>query len=100
MRINISGVIGEISTLPGCTQVAVSHGVFVPEEMRGKGLGKSANTIRQQEMKRLGYDYALCTVEDSNVAQKGVMYANEWKPLGDFLSRKTGHKVILFGKRL
>lgn len=100
MRQNLGGVIGELSTLPGCTQIAVSHGVFVPPENRGKGLGTWANTERTRVAHDLGYDYILCTVDSANVAQCKVMQKNGWVVLSTFKSRKTSHWVLLYGRSL
>lgn len=100
MRQVINGVIGELDSLPGCTQVAVSHAVFVPEEERGKGRGKRANHERCLEAHRLGYDYILCTADAANTKQIEVLRANHWLCLGGFHSRKTGHWVCLYGRIL
>lgn len=100
MRFSTNGVHGEITTLPGCTQVAVSHGVYVRASERGQGRGQKANDERQQFMKDHGYDYALCTVDAANAAQNAVMAKNGWKQLDTFLSSKTGHTVHLYGKTL
>jgi hypothetical protein len=98
MRFSTHGVHGEISTLPGCTQVAVSHSVFSTE--RGLGNGKKANKVRQQFMVDHGYDYALCTVDAANEAQRCIMLANGWRHLDTFHSSKTNHTVLLYGKTL
>ena len=67
MRQKICGVYGEIDSLPGCTQVGVSHSVFCPPENRNKGRGTEANKRRLVFMKHdYGYDYAVCTVDLNN----------------------------------
>lgn len=98
MRVKIKGVIGEIDSLPGCSQVGVSHAVFVPPEDRGRGWGKEANLERLTYMfNELGYDYALCTVDSANLAQVKILEGNGWKKLDEFKSSKTGHTVCLYG---
>lgn len=101
MRFNIDGVIGEVDSLPGCSQVAVSHAVYVPMELRGKGLGKQANDSRLQFLKEhLGYDYTLCTVDMANEAQIKILIGNGWRFLDNFRSSKTGHLVGIYGYEL
>jgi hypothetical protein len=95
---NVQGVIGELTSLPGCSQVAVSHSVFVPEG-RDKGAGRNANKERCRiAFEELGYDGLLCTVADNNAAQIKIMEANGWEYLTGFLSRKTGNGVSLYFK--
>lgn len=96
MRMNIDGVIGEIDSLPGCSQIAVSHSVFNAGE-RGQGIGKFANKKRKDiAFNQLGYDLMLCTVNVGNYAQLQVLRANGWYRLHIFKSRKTGHDVELW----
>lgn len=101
MRTNFDGVIGEITSLPGCSQVGVSHGVFAPKEIRHQGHGRSSNQKRTEYMKtELGYDYALCTVSEGNNVQKKILQKNGWFKLDSFMSEKTDHLVHLYGKEL
>lgn len=101
MRYQIDGVYGEIDSLPGCTQVAVSHAVFLPPKERGKGKGTAANAKRLIMMQEeLGYDYALCTVSADNHIQRELLQANHWMSLSSFYSRKTGHLVFIYGIQL
>lgn len=52
MRLNIGGVVGEITTLPGCSTVCVSHGVYIPKDKRGQGMGTEANMMRQDQLQK------------------------------------------------
>lgn len=89
---------GEITTMPGCTQIGVSHGVF--SRVRGSGMAVEANHERCKAMVEMGYDYAVCTVDVSNTAQVKVLERNGWKFLSAFKSSKTGHVVSLYGRPL
>lgn len=94
MRQNINGVIGEIDSLPGCTQIAVSHSVFLPVHHRGDGLGTEANKMRQRiAFEELGYDMMMCTIDSENKVQQRILTKNRWMCLTSFKSRKTGHIV-------
>ena len=89
---------GEISSLPGCGQVAVSHAVFVFQEYRGKGKGRAQHRARLATMKKMGYDYALCTVVKGNARQEAILNTEGWSKLAMFDSSYTGNTVILYGK--
>ena len=91
----------EVSSLPGNGQVAVFHHNFVSPLLRGKGWGKTANNWFVDHMKNeLLYNYAICTVEASNLPQLIIMEKCGWKKLDQFISSKTGNEVILFGRGL
>jgi L-amino acid N-acyltransferase YncA len=100
MRINFLGSVAEIDSLPGCSQVAVSHSAFTQPGLRGRGRGRMGNKTRLDYMKTLGYDYALCTIDVANEAQVSILKKNGWSRLDSFVSSKTGHDVALFGKGL
>jgi len=98
LRQNINGVVGELDTLPGCSQVAVSHSVFLESTNRGKGIGKEANELRKDiAFNQLRYDMMICTVDSTNQVQIAILKSNGWIYLTDFRSRKTKHLVELWG---
>lgn len=104
-RIKLNGVVGEIDSLPGCGQVAVSHSVFIPgwsvADLQGRGKGTLANEMRcLYAFEQLGYDAIVCTVDAANEAQKRVLTKNEWQKAFEFKSRKTGHTVEFWYKVL
>lgn len=100
MRINLDGCIGELTTLPGCTQIVVSHSVFLPKNKRGLGKGSKAHSARLAYMEDLGYDYAICTVDATNTAEISILEKNGWNKLSSFLSSKTNHLVLLYGRQI
>ena len=99
MRFNNFGVIGEIDSLPGCSQIAVFHSVFNPTE-RQQGHGRLAHQARLDQARYLGYNLAMCTVALSNIPQIKILNGEGWKQLTEFKSLKTGHSVGLFTKEL
>lgn len=100
MRFNHGGVIGEIDNLPGCSQIAVFHSVFVPPNERGAGKGHTAHAERLVEAEHLGYDLCVCTADLSNEAQCRILEAYNWRKVHTFASTKTGHAVGIFVKEL
>jgi hypothetical protein len=100
MRFNHGGVIGEIDNLPGCSQVAVFHSVFVPPKERGVGNGRIAHAERLVEAEHLGYDLCICTAQLSNTAQIRILESYNWTKIKEFTSTKTGNLVGVFIKDL
>lgn len=87
-----------IEDLPGSFQCAVSIHSFVYPEKRGKGYGKQLHTERLDKLKRLGYDYVLCTVDLTNVKELAILRENGWTQLSSFKSSASQHQVGIFGK--
>jgi predicted GNAT superfamily acetyltransferase len=100
MRYNFNGTIGEIDNLPGCSQVAVFHSVFVPPDRRSCGFGGAAHALRLEHAKGLGYDAAICTVNMDNKAQLAILEKNHWGNALQFKSKKTGNIVGLFVREI
>ena len=92
-------VFGELDSLPGCSQVVVSHAVYANPEA-APGAGKKAHAERLAYMRKLGWDYALCTVDSSNGKQVSIMKRFLWQCLDSFKSTKTGHIVSIYGRNL
>lgn len=90
----------EIVDLPGSPQVAVSIHSFVFPKLRGKGYGTQMHTERLEKLKKLGYDYVVCTVNLTNLKELAILKANDWRELSRFRSSASEHMVGLFGKSL
>lgn len=91
----------EVDSLPGCSQIAVIHSAFVVPEERNKGVGYKAHLERIEQLwGELNYDAAICTVDATNEAERKILRASGWTNLSMFESRKTGHNVCLFWKKL
>lgn len=90
----------ELNPFPGCNQIVVSNHSWIPPEKRGKGAGTSTHFKRLNLMRKLGYDYAICTVKSDNIPQIKILERAGWKRLDGFLNRETKNNVIIFGKGL
>lgn len=90
----------EINSLPGCPQVAVSNQAFIGPQYRKQGYGTRYHEQRLKEMKELGYNYVICTVNADNTPQLAILKKFDWKELSRFKNVQTSHDVILFGKHL
>lgn len=94
MRTRIGNQFGELTNMPGCSQIVVSHDVFCP--IRGSGMGKSSNKERIEYCEYLGYDALVCTVNMSNYSQLSILDDNGWILAFCFTSKKTEHRVGLY----
>lgn len=89
---------GEVTPMPGCPDLAVSHAVY---HMEGNsGFGKRANRQRCLQLARLGYSAVICTVEAGNGKQLTILREEGWHESPPFRNRRTGHDVIVFMKGL
>jgi hypothetical protein len=85
-----------LTELPGCDQVVVSHGVFTKIPERGKGKGGVHHKERLAMIKQLGFDMALCTVNMENAPERKILESHGWLWLTSFTSSKTGNVVGLY----
>ena len=92
--------IGEITSLPGCSQIGVFHSAFVLPQFRNNGYGTKAHAARLRAAKDALYDAAICTVQADNKFQIEILEANGWVYVWDFVSKKTGHIVHVYMRSL
>ena len=90
----------EFSPMPGCSQMVVSHDMFLLPEHRGKGLAKEFAEERYYTAKDFGYDAMICTVDTANIPQIKTLEATGWQFANRFVSSKTGHTVAIYTKVL
>ena len=88
----------EIDSLPSQCQVAICHGFFVKPEARGMGKAHIAKKAQAEILKSLAYDYAICTVMDSNWPQKRVLEKAGWACLASFYSARQDEQIEIWGK--
>lgn len=86
-----------IDPMPSQPQVALCHGFFVQHRKRGRGLAHGLKARQNQILHELQYDFAICTVDGANEAQKKVLTRAGWRWLASFVNRKTGSHTELWG---
>ncbi len=86
-----------IDPVPSQTQIAHCHGFFVKHNMRRRGHGSILKELQMQVLKRLGYDFATCTVDSENKAQITILQQAGWRLLAEFANSKSGGKTQLWG---
>ena len=86
-----------IDALHGQPQIAHCHGFFVPVTLRGNGFGHQLKTAQMQTLVEQRYDYAICTVDAGNIAQKSVLTNAGWQRIADFPNSKTGGQTEIWG---
>lgn len=87
----------EISPIPGQPQMAHCHGFFVVPEGRGKGIGTQQKLAQMKVIDDELFDFATCTVDAGNAAQKRVLEKTGWHRLFVFANRRTGGLTELWG---
>ncbi len=90
----------EFTPMPGCSQLVVSHVMFLKPEYRGKGLAKEFAAYRHNMARGFGYDAMICTVDTANIPQIKPLEATGWQFAKRFVSSKTGHTVAIYTKVL
>ena len=86
-----------VEPMPAQSQLALCHSFFVPASHRGNGSG---HRLKADQMKALAfqhYDYAICTVDGKNEAQKQILLKAGWHRLASFPNSKTGGSTEILG---
>lgn len=86
-----------IDPMPGQPQIALCHSLFVPVTLRGNGFGHRLKIEQMKVLVDQRYDFALCTVDSTNLAQKKVLTAAGWQRLGDFANSRSGGRTEIWG---
>lgn len=87
----------EIDSLPSQCQVAICHGFYIKPDSRGQGAAYELKQYQNDCIRDLGYNYAICTVIASNMAQKRVLARQGWLKLTDFYSERQDEDVEIWG---
>ena len=86
-----------IDALPGQPQVAHCHSFFVESKARRFGLGHRLKEEQKHALITGLFDFAICTVDGKNKAQKRILTKAGWKKLSDFFDRRAGSTKELWG---
>lgn len=87
----------EIDSVPGQPQIAHCHSLFIRREHRGKGHGHELKAHQMRVLIELGYNYATCTTDASNVIQRHILEKAGWRLLSNITNSKTGGITQLWG---
>lgn len=87
----------EITPYPAQPQIAHCHGFFIVADARGKGLGSKLKLAQMELLTEQLYDYATCTVDATNAAQRRVLEKSGWECLAVFPNSRTGGSTELWG---
>lgn len=90
----------DLTPIPGCSVVAISHHLSIDPEHRGKGLGKRAQQERLAMARSMGLQLLLATVVEGNKPQERILEGSGWKRVSHFDNPKTGNRVVLWSKNL
>ena len=81
--------------LPHCCAICVSCNAFVEPKWRGKRLGTTLNSLRQDIARGLGYSLLMCTDITKNEHQRKLLATQGWKDLYQVLNRRTRNTVVI-----
>lgn len=79
----------EFNQFPGCAQLIVSNHAFITKDQRGKGFGQKQQLAKLEFAAQLGYNCIICTVKQSNVAEKRILSKNGWKHVHTFFNTES-----------
>lgn len=96
MRIRHPHGTAEITSLPGCADVAVITAASVDPAQRGKGLGTAYNAERIRIARQFGYEAVMCTANLQNDRQMAVLKKNGWTLCHKYYSKRTSHWIGIF----
>lgn len=87
----------EIDSVPGQSQIAHCHSLFVKREHRGKGHGTALKAHQMNVLRELGYNYATCTIDAQNDRQRAVLEKAGWVHLSNISNSRTDGITQLWG---
>lgn len=90
----------ELTNMPGCAKIGISHGLVIHPEHRGKGYATKAHAERLEQAKKLGYRYLMATIVEGNKPQMHLLRKFKWREHGTLFNEKTDHVVTLWIKDL
>lgn len=96
------GVIGsyELSPMPGCSVVGISHGLTIEPSHRGKGYGRSAMEDRIRQAVASGFQVLVCTVREGNEPEERILQKFQFKVVSHFDNPRSGNRVRLWIKNI
>ena len=85
-----------LSFFEGNRRMMISHGVYLPESERGKGIGKKLLQLREQIASEAGVNLLMATVRNDNPIEIHLLENAQWERLWN--RQETG--VSLWIKKL
>lgn len=97
-RIIVDGAVAgswKLYQLPHCCAICISCNAFVDPAFRGKRLGSTLNSLRQEITRLLGYSLLMCTDVKTNVNQRKLLATQGWKDIYEVYNKRTTNNVII-----
>jgi hypothetical protein len=85
----------ELESFPQCPPICISHSVEIVEGMRGKGLGQKQHLERLDNMRKMGFDHAICTVREDNKVERHILAKNGWKMIDSFMATQSCEEGVV-----
>lgn len=72
-----------IDPFQGDSDIAHLHGVYVPVDDRGKGIGDAQHKERLEWLKNANYEAVICTAGNYNEAEIHILEKNGWEKIAE-----------------
>lgn len=88
----------QLSFLPGCKGIIVSHALEVSEDYRQRGIANALMAVKILMASELGAAKLIATVVKDNSVQRKLMNRHGWELLEQFKNKRTGNTVLVFDR--
>lgn len=89
-----------LHVLPGHAGILVSTRTYVASALRGQGIAKRMQALKELIARGYGADALMATIQDSNEPQIHILRTHGWVQLNNFNSSYSGSNVSLWFKHL
>lgn len=96
----LSRVRFNLTRMPGCCGILVSHGTYVMPEWQNKGLGSLMQIMKEWIARKRLVGKMIATTIEQNEPQNHLMEKFNWKKTDLFVNPKTSNRIIQWEKHL
>lgn len=97
---NLGWMSYQLTPMPGCHAVLISHDSWLDKDKQGFGLGDYFHKERLKLAQDANISCMTCTVEEQNKVEKHILTKNGWTKVHTFHNKHTDHEVGLWVKNL
>lgn len=83
---------------PHDSGIIFSHGSFIKEKFRGKGLGNIEHEKRINIAREMGYSCIVATVISNNEIEKHILQKHGWQVVHRFFNPKVKYMIEIWIK--
>ena len=93
----------QLSFMPGCKGVLISHASWVHEQCRRRGIGRALLNVKEAIAKDMQISMMMATVRDDNDAQKYLFATAKngfWRVIDQFINKRTASNIVIYHREL